>query len=136
MNLKFNINYRTRFGEELVLNIINGDTEARYRMMTADGERWTFKLNLPAQKHQSTLVYYYEVERGGQKIRCEWTTIRHMLELTAVHGASYTVFDRWSDIPEDSYLYSSAFTNCVRGLRLGLRYVWWYVHHSFAATIG
>lgn len=115
MNLKFNINYRTRFGEELVLNIINGDTEARYRMMTADGERWTFKLNLPAQKHQSTLVYYYEVERGGQKIRCEWTTIRHMLELTAVHGASYTIFDRWSDIPEDSYLYSSAFTNCVRG---------------------
>ncbi len=115
MNLKFNINYRTRFGEELVLNIINGDTEARYRMMTADGERWTFKLNLPAQKHRSTLVYYYEVERGGQKIRCEWTTIRHMLELTAVHGASYTVFDRWSDIPEDSYLYSSAFTNCVRG---------------------
>ena len=115
MNLKFNINYRTRFGEELVLIIINGDTEARYRMMTADGERWTFKLNLPAQKHQSTLVYYYEVERGGQKIRCEWTTIRHMLELTAVHGASYTVFDRWSDIPEDSYLYSSAFTNCVRG---------------------
>lgn len=115
MNLKFNINYRTRFGEELVLNIINGDTEARYRMMTADGEHWTFKLNLPAQKHQSTLVYYYEVERGGQKIRCEWTTIRHMLELTAVHGASYTVFDRWSDIPEDSYLYSSAFTNCVRG---------------------
>lgn len=115
MNLKFNINYRTRFGEELVLNIINGDTEARYRMMTADGERWTFKLNLPAQKHQLTLVYYYEVERGGQKIRCEWTTIRHMLELTAVHGASYTVFDRWSDIPEDSYLYSSAFTNCVRG---------------------
>ena len=115
MNLKFNINYRTRFGEELVLNIINGDTEARYRMMTADGERWTFKLNLPAQKHQSTLVYYYEVERGGQKIRCEWTTIRHMLELTAVHGASYTVFDRWSDVPEDSYLYSSAFTNCVRG---------------------
>lgn len=115
MNLKFNINYRTRFGEELVLNIINGDTEARYRMMTADGERWTFKLNLPAQKHQSTLVYYYEVERGGQKIRCEWTTIRHMLELTAVHGVSYTVFDRWSDIPEDSYLYSSAFTNCVRG---------------------
>ena len=115
MNLKFNINYRTRFGEELVLNIINGDTEARYRMMTADGERWTFKLNLPAQKHQSTLIYYYEVERGGQKIRCEWTTIRHMLELTAVHGASYTVFDRWSDIPEDSYLYSSAFTNCVRG---------------------
>ena len=115
MNLKFNINYRTRFGEELVLNIINGDTEARYRMMTADGERWTFKLNLPAQKHQSTLVYYYEVERGGQKIRCEWTTIRHMLELTAVHGASYTVFDRWSDIPEDSYLYSAAVTNCVRG---------------------
>lgn len=118
MDLKFNIDYKTRFGEELVLNIVNEGSEAKYRMITTDGERWTYKLSLPAQKCQPAITYYYEVERGGRSVRHEWTTIRHTLELTAVHGASYTVFDRWSDIPEDSYLYSSAFTDCIRGRKL------------------
>ena len=118
MDLKFNIDYKTRFGEELVLNIVNEGSEAKYRMITTDGERWTYKLSLPAQKRQPVLTYYYEVERGGRSVRREWTTIRHTLELTAVHGAHYTVFDRWSDIPEDSYLYSSAFTDCIRGRKL------------------
>lgn len=118
MDLKFNIDYKTRFGEELVLNIVNEGSEAKYRMITTDGERWTYKLSLPAQKCQPVLTYYYEVERGGRSVRHEWTTIRHTLELTAVYGASYTVFDRWSDMPEDSYLYSSAFTDCIRGRKL------------------
>ena len=118
MDLKFNIDYKTRFGEELVLNIVNEGSEAKYRMITTDGERWTYKLSLPAQKCQPAITYYYEVERGGHSVRHEWTTIRHTLELTAVHGAHYTVFDRWSDIPEDSYLYSSAFTDCIRGRKL------------------
>ena len=118
MDLKFNIDYKTRFGEELVLNIVNEGSEAKYRMITTDGKRWTYKLSLPAQKRQPVLTYYYEVERGGRSVRHEWTTIRHTLELTAVHGAHYTVFDRWSDIPEDSYLYSSAFTDCIRGRKL------------------
>ena len=118
MDLKFNIDYKTRFGEELVLNIVNEGSEAKYRMITTDGERWTYKLSLPAQKCQAAITYYYEVERGGRSVRHEWTTIRHTLELTVVHGAHYTVFDRWSDIPEDSYLYSSAFTDCIRGRKL------------------
>ena len=118
MDLKFNIDYKTRFGEELVLNIVNEGSEAKYRMITTDGKRWTYKLSLPAQKCQPAITYYYEVERGGRSVRHEWTTIRHTLELTAVHGAHYTVFDRWSDIPEDSYLYSSAFTDCIRGRKL------------------
>ena len=118
MDLKFNIDYKTRFGEELVLNIVNEGSEAKYRMITTDGERWTYKLSLPAQKCQPAITYYYEVERGGRSVRHEWTTIPHTLELTAVHGASYTVFDRWSDIPEDSYLYSSAFTDSIRGRML------------------
>ena len=65
MDLKFNIDYRTRFGEELVLNLVNGDTEAKYRMMTTDGERWTYKLSLPSRGSRRVLAYYYGVERGG-----------------------------------------------------------------------
>jgi 4-alpha-glucanotransferase len=31
----------------------------------------------------------------------------------SANGTSYTMYDRWNDIPEDSYLYSSAFTECI-----------------------
>ena len=37
----------------------------------------------------------------------------HRLELAAVKGTRYVVYDHWLDIPEDAYLYSSAFTDCV-----------------------
>ena len=37
----------------------------------------------------------------------------HRLELVAAKGARYTVYDHWIDIPEDAFLYSSAFTECV-----------------------
>ena len=33
--------------------------------------------------------------------------------LNASKGKSYTMYDHWSDIPEDAYLYSSAFTDCL-----------------------
>ena len=46
-------------------------------------------------------------------MRHEWLVEPHRLEFAAVRGTHYTVFDHWIDIPEDSYLYSSAFTECV-----------------------
>ena len=37
----------------------------------------------------------------------------HRLEIIAPKANRYTVYDHWLDIPEDSYMYSSAFTDCV-----------------------
>ena len=50
---------------------------------------------------------------GDSEVRHEWTTVSHRLELNAKRAMTYFVNDRWNDIPYDSYLYSSAFTDCV-----------------------
>ena len=81
-------------------------------MMTTNGKRWSCELNLADAPQK--LVYFYDVERENHSERHEWTTIMHTLELNAVKGNRYTVYDQWHDIPEDSYLYSSAFTDCIR----------------------
>lgn len=119
MNILLNIAYNTSFGEELVLNIINAgengtNTTVPYRMRTIDGRTWTcsLKLDLKTGMH---IDYFYSVVRGEDNvIRSEWTVEPHRLEINTVRGDSFTVSDRWTDIPEDSYLYSSAFTDCIR----------------------
>ena len=112
MNLHFNVDYRTRFGEEVVLNVVNGSETTKYRMMTANGVRWSYNLNMPSV-HPDVIDYFYDIERDGRSERREWTTITHRLELDDARGGRYTIYDRWHDIPEDSYLYSSAFTDCL-----------------------
>lgn len=117
MNLKFNVDYRTRFGEEIVLNLVNGNTSTKYRMFTTNGKRWSYDLNISPNTPQ-VLTYYYDVERDGRSERHEWTTVMHILELNAAQGGNYVIYDCWNDIPEDSYLYSSAFTGCINGRQL------------------
>ena len=116
MNLRFNVDYRTRFGEEVVLNLVNNSSEetqvTKYHMMTQRGTRWSCELKIDTPS--DTLSYFYDVECQGHPERHEWTTIMHTLELSAANGHQYTVYDQWHDIPEDSYLYSSAFTDCIR----------------------
>lgn len=120
MNFRFNVDYRTRFGEEVVLNVVNDASEgaslSKFRMMTQNGTRWSCELNIPAVKDR--LSYYYDIESQGSSEKHEWTTILHTLELNIVNGKDYTVYDKWHDIPEDSYFYSSAFTDCIRTCRV------------------
>ena len=127
MNIYFHIEYHTVFGEELVLNIIRKNEDgkevtAQYRMATADGHQWTYALN-NYQVHgaaakrggQSDLLdYFYSVDNNGSEERTEWRTVAHRLELLPVGALCFHVYDRWIDMPEDSYLYSSAFTDCLK----------------------
>lgn len=111
MNLIFNVDYQTRFGEDIVLNLKQEGDVRKIRMSTIDGTRWSCHCLLP--EAHDTLDYFYSVENTGAKERCEWTTVTHRLELTAGKAKTYTIYDRWSDIPEDAYLYTSAFTDCI-----------------------
>ncbi len=115
MDVILNLIYCTNFGEEIVLNMINDEGGATpYRMTTADGKKWTCRLKLNADVC-ACVDYYYTVVRGaGNVIKTEWKTEPHRLELAAGAHARMTVYDRWADMPEDSYLYSSAFTECIR----------------------
>ena len=112
MRIVLNLEYQTTFGEELAVNILlDGKTE-QHKMGTLDGCHWMCELS-KAVKTNTHMDYYYSVMRGDEETRREWLTIPHRLEFVAVKGAHYTTYDHWIDIPEDAFLYSSAFTECV-----------------------
>ena len=112
MRIVFNLEYQTTFGEELALNILTDGKTEQHKMTTLDGYHWLCELS-KAVKTKTHIDYFYSVMRGDEQARCEWLTEPHRLEFVATKGARYTVYDHWIDIPEDSYLYSSAFTECV-----------------------
>ena len=136
MNLIFHIDYHTTFGEELVLNLITSNHEgtkevSSCRMATVDGCQWTCIIDRVLKNSDNhRLDYYYSVVREGELLRTEWILEPHRLELTAVKGTDYIVYDHWTDIPDNAYLYSSAFTDCInRHERMAP------VKHSFARTV-
>ncbi|MBR5102563.1 MAG: 4-alpha-glucanotransferase, partial [Muribaculaceae bacterium] len=115
MKLNFNLDYQTVYGEEIVINILsenNPDKATKHKMVTLDGKTWTAQVALAAREC-AFIDYYYSVEREGMVLRHEWTVVPHRLEQVASKSAKYTCYDHWNDIPDDSYLYSSAFTDCV-----------------------
>ena len=115
MKIRFNIEYRAAFGENLMLNILPSGAVAKqsqHKMTTIDGMNWSVEVN-KALKAGDVIDYYYNLVSDKDERRREWVTEPHRLELVASQAARYTVFDHWIDIPEDSYLYSSAFTECV-----------------------
>ena len=118
MNLNFNIDYHTRFGEELVLNLIHTDQKgnqkaSQFRMGTKDGLHWSYQMNMPDKQSGTIIDYYYSVDCSGTEKAHEWTTFPHRLELNARKAHNYHIYDHWTEMPEDSYLYSSAFTDCL-----------------------
>ena len=112
MKLQFNLEYQTTFGEELVLNILSEKKQEQHKMSTLDGLHWNCELS-KSMKASACIDYYYSVYRGDQETRHEWLTEPHRLEFAAIRGIRYTIYDHWIDIPEDSYMYSSAITECV-----------------------
>ncbi|MBQ8158998.1 MAG: 4-alpha-glucanotransferase [Prevotella sp.] len=120
MKLLFNLEYKTVFGEHLVLNMLDEKQQVkRYPMQTQDGEHW--QLGTTLRSLSATFVdYYYSLYAGDEEKRHEWLMMPHRLELQAKRGVRYVVYDHWLDIPEDAYLYSTAFTECVaaRGVNM------------------
>ena len=113
MTIQLNIHYGAQQGESLRLNIHGTDgTTQTFRMDNVGGDHWRWEsANTPL--HGDTLDYHYSVERGATVIRSEWTTQAHRLKVGRKGVSMYTVWDNWIDIPHDSYLYTSAFTECV-----------------------
>ena len=116
MEISFHIDYQTVFGEEVVLNVMPetpGADIKLFRMSTHDGYHWTYQMKVGRGAVPAVMNYYYSLDCDGSQRRHEWLTEPHRLELSAQKATLYEVFDHWIDIPEDSYLYSSAFTDSV-----------------------
>ena len=108
MKLNVSIEYRTNWGEEIVL-CLGGK---RYPLAYTSEGLWEGTVARVAL--EKTSEYGYEVVRDGQTVRTEWK--KHILVLPeGAEPKTLTVYDRWIDRPEDSPFYSSAFTNAIFG---------------------
>lgn len=119
MKLFFYLQYATIFGQDLRLNIM-GETTAKgdkalentvYAMTTVDGKMWQCEIEL--EKAPKSINYFYSIDKWGKEERKEWQTVTHRLDMNVPNASEYKIYNRWTDIPYDSFLYSSAFTDCV-----------------------
>lgn len=111
MTVQFNIEYKAMFGEQIVVNIQTEEGELKLPLETTDGERWA--CDWCVESPEKSYTYYYGVEREGRAVKTEWLMIKHQLDVNAKKAAVYTLYDHWKAMPEDAYLYSSAFTDCI-----------------------
>lgn len=111
MTVQFNIEYKAMFGEQIVVNIQTEEGELKLPLETTDGERWA--CDWCVESPEKSYTYYYSVEREGRAVKTEWLMIKHQLEVNAKEAAAYTLYDHWKTMPEDAFLYSSAFTDCI-----------------------
>lgn len=111
MTVQFNIEYKAMFGEQIVVNIQTEEGELKLPLETTDGERWA--CDWCVESPEKSYTYYYSVEREGRVVKTEWLMIKHQLDVNARKAAVYTLYDHWKAMPEDAFLYSSAFTDCI-----------------------
>ena len=111
MTIQFNIDYRVMFGEHIAVNIQSGEEVLKLPLQTSDGEKWA--CDWCVESPEKSYTYYYSVEREGRAVKTEWLMIKHQLDVNARKAAVYTLYDHWKAMPEDAYLYSSAFTDCI-----------------------
>ena len=108
MTLNISIEYRTAWGEELVL-CLGGK---RYPLAYVAEGIW--KGEVSRFNPEKVAEYGYEVVRDGVTVRTEWKN--HRLALPeGTEPKELTIIDRWIDRPCDSPFYSSAFTNAIFG---------------------
>lgn len=112
IHILFNINYGTSYDEDLYINIRQADgTVNTYRMTQCGTGQWQYDMRIAPQGDY--LDYYYTVQCGTKVRRQEWTTQAHRLDIGQTGLQQYSAYDTWIEIPHDSYLYSSAFTQCI-----------------------
>ena len=111
MTVQFNIKYKAMFGEQIAVNIQTEEGELKLPLETTDGERWA--CDWCVESPEKSYTYYYSVEREGRAVKTEWLMIKHQLDVNAKKAAVYTLYDHWKAMPEDAFLYSSAFTDCI-----------------------
>lgn len=111
MTVQFNIEYKAMFGEQIVVNIQTEEGGLKLPLETTDGERWACDWGV--ESPEKSYTYYYSVEREGKAVKTEWLMIKHQLDVNARKAAAYTLYDHWKAMPEDAFLYSSAFTDCI-----------------------
>ena len=106
MNITVNIDYRTAWGERLVLVLSDGKRVD----MSCSGSQWVAMFTQP--KSTKNLCYHFEVLNSeNQTIRTEWGEGHNYAIAT---DAKYLVIeDCWADRPQNRAFYTSMFTDTI-----------------------
>ncbi len=114
MNISFNIDYRTNWGESVYLTgnipeLGNGDLSKAVKL-TLDGVQ-SWSVDLEVADNTPSFDYAYIVRHENGFTKREWGHPHKFIR--ARMSKFYEVFDRWQDQPWDKPYYSTAFTECV-----------------------
>ncbi len=117
--INFHINYETTFGQGLCLHVMarqkkGGDIgHYEFNMHCEGGSTWVYQLTDKVVCMDNILEYYFTLGDGQHTDRKEWTTLLHRAELNNDRAQTLNIYCRWYEMPDDSYRYSSAFTDCI-----------------------
>ena len=109
MKLTCRIEYRTAWGEMLGATLCCNDNQP-IMLSTGDGIRWEGSAEMTDAPAGIPISYRYGVYRDGQCIRRESGTMPHIFCPGKKRNCHYILDDFWKDLPQESYLYSSAFS--------------------------
>ena len=112
MNVSFNINFHTKWGQTLYIvgsipELGNWNLEQAKEMQCVDKGNWNLNLELPSKN--INLEYRYFVKENNQ-IRFEEWTRNHDLSINKLQE-SYYILDHWQNRSQNTTYYSSAFSN-------------------------
>lgn len=114
MNVSFNVDYRTKWGEAVYLcgdipQLGSGDHSKAVKLNLFGEQSWKVQLELPDGTPDFKYEYFVRHDNGYEKH--EWG---HGHLFRVGNGVkSYEIFDRWQDQPWDKPFYSVVFTDCV-----------------------
>ncbi len=104
MTIRITMQYRTEWGESLVLRI----GKKRYPMDPAYAHAW--QKELTGRELRDGSLFTFAVEKDGKTVRREWRAHRY----TAPRGACSAVIRAcWTDRPSDSSFWSTAFADVI-----------------------
>ena len=109
MKLTFRIEYRTAWGESIGV-MLEGKENAPIMLGTNDGIFWEGYIEDTDAAAGVPITYRYGVFLDGQCSRRESGTMAHIFCPSKKRNCHYILNDAWKDLPEASYLYSSAFS--------------------------
>ncbi len=114
MNISFNIDYRTNWGESVYVTgnipeLGNGDLTKAVKMTLSGDQSWSVDIEVADGTRDFEYSYVVRHENGFTKR--EWGHAHNFICARA--SKFYEIFDRWQDQPWDKPYYSTAFTECI-----------------------
>lgn len=114
MKLKFKIQYTTKWGESLWVEVTTCTVDGvrktySQRMNTEDGQWWAVEVAVMESRQRvfASLEYEYQVRNADNGIiRREWNMVKRSLPCENAHD--YVMNDSWKDVPLMSHLYTLA----------------------------